>query len=273
MKNILLPTDFSENAQVAANFTVNLFRGLPVNLQLYNFYGLHHSTGSMLISIDDLLQKDAQTAMNAEVKRISEYSGDEVVLKAKNLNGKLTDFMQEIISNNSIDLIAMGTRGSSGIREDLFGSNTTHVLNTVKAPVLVIPHNSPIKELVKPKIAFATDFKSFGTESQLRSFIELLNAKYGSCEKEVVYVSEQQDEIEPGQREFCTSLLGTDINEFVNIEDKSVHQGLMQYLDASQPDILIMIHRKNSFIDRLLRTSLSTKMALNSGTPLLIFKD
>jgi nucleotide-binding universal stress UspA family protein len=273
MKNILLPTDFSNNARVAADFTVNLLCGLPMSLNLYHFYGLHHSSGAMLISIDDLLQKDANASMNKEVKRVNDYCEGNVTVKSKNLNGKLTDFISEIVTHNKIDLIAMGTNGSSGFHKDLFGSNTTYILSTVKAPVLVIPENSKISKLTRPKIAFASDFRDFSSKKEFKSFMALMNQKYGSCESEVVYVSETNEPISSESKYFCSDLLGDSISQFVNIEERNIHQGLMHYLDISKPDILIMIHRKNSFIERLLKTSLSTKMALNSGTPLLIFKD
>jgi|GEM_PF-1902504 len=273
MKNILLPTDFSENAKVAADFTVNLFCGLPMSLNLYHFYGLHHSTGSMLISIDDLLQKDAQDSMKIEVDRIVEFCGGEVDIRSKNLNGKLTDFISEIVKNNKIDMIAMGTQGSSGFKKDLFGSNTTQILNTVKAPVLVIPTNSHFERGSKPKIAFATDFKPFGGSEQMKAFMQLMKQKYGTFDREVVYISDTADAIEDHGRALCQDLMGEDLDSFIELIGKDIQQGLMTYLDEHKPDVLIMVHRKNSFFDRLLKTSLSAKMALKSGTPLMIFKD
>lgn len=273
MKNILIPTDFSENAQIAANFAVDLFCGLPVELNLYHFYGLHHTTGGMLISIDDILQRDAETSMKKEVERMKQYCSGDKVIHSKTLNGKLTEFIGEIVRNNDIDMIVMGTQGSSGFSKELFGSNTTAVLNAVNIPVLVVPYNSTVHKDETPKLAFATDFKTFRSSDQMQTFMDLMKQKHDNLSVQAVYVSDSYGSMDPKDKEFCENLLGDSLKGFSNIPDKNIHQGLMKYLDDDQPDILLMVHRKNSFIDRLLRTSLSTKMALKSGTPLLVFKD
>ena len=38
-----------------------------------------------------------------------------------------------------MDLIVMGTKGASGLKEVLFGSNTVHVIKNAKCPVLAVP--------------------------------------------------------------------------------------------------------------------------------------
>jgi nucleotide-binding universal stress UspA family protein len=58
MKRILIPTDFSPNAQKAVDYAVRLFSD-ESELVLVHTYQIRHTGANVLISIQDLLEKEA----------------------------------------------------------------------------------------------------------------------------------------------------------------------------------------------------------------------
>jgi hypothetical protein len=57
-----------------------------------------------------------------------------------------------------VDLVIMGTKGATGAREILFGSNAVHVIKNSNCPVLVIPPTTAIRS--RPKSCFPPIMKS-----------------------------------------------------------------------------------------------------------------
>ena len=56
MRTILLPTDFSVNAQKAVDYALSVFGTEDVNYILLNVYSEPHTSADMLVSIVDLLE-------------------------------------------------------------------------------------------------------------------------------------------------------------------------------------------------------------------------
>src|SRR5690606_18297242 len=71
--------------------------------------------------------------------------------------GFFTDHIKQEVKNKNIDLIIMGTKGSSGIKAVSLGSNTGDVLTKVKCPVLAVPENAKYHEI--NEIVFPTDYQ------------------------------------------------------------------------------------------------------------------
>ncbi|MFY9871872.1 MAG: universal stress protein [Candidatus Nitrosopolaris sp.] len=56
------------------------------------------------------------------------------IISSKDISGVMLDFVEE----NNIDLVVIGTRGSSGFKPLLLGSVTSHVVAYAHCPVLVV---------------------------------------------------------------------------------------------------------------------------------------
>jgi nucleotide-binding universal stress UspA family protein len=54
------------------------------------------------------------------------------------VQGSLINTLKKIIEAQQPDLIVMGTKGASGLKKILIGSNTVNVIANTKVPVLVI---------------------------------------------------------------------------------------------------------------------------------------
>ena len=164
MKNIVLPTDFSDNSWNAIFTAVKLYADVECQ-----FYILHAYEPKAL----NKLGKKGQQRLGVLYESLAQYSEQELekvmTYLAKHLKNPLHHFesvsksdtleeaINKIISEKDIDLICMGTQGASGAKQVFMGSNTVKVLKQIgDCPILAVPAEYDFKSL--KSLLFPTDF-------------------------------------------------------------------------------------------------------------------
>ena len=125
--------------------------------------------------------KDTATKELLELKRMAriananENHNFEIILSSENI----VDAINRAIKIHSIDMVVMGTKGASKVKEIFFGSNTVKVLKKVKScPVLVVPDEFNFVEPIQ--IAFPTDYNRLYHDNELnplKKLASLYNSK------------------------------------------------------------------------------------------------
>ncbi|MBB4800228.1 nucleotide-binding universal stress UspA family protein [Flavobacterium nitrogenifigens] len=171
MKRILVPTDFSEHAEDALKVASQIAKKNNSEIIILHMLELPHQSNDAImggISIPEtmLFMKKANEMLD-EVSSRSYLDGisiTEVVKMDKPIHG-----ITQISKDYEVDLIIMGSHGSSGIEELLIGSNTEKVVRNSEIPVLIIKKN--ISNFDAANIVFASDF----SEEAKKPFEKLLN--------------------------------------------------------------------------------------------------
>lgn len=140
--NILVPTDFSANAQDAleyakeiakfANSTIhvlNVLEPLMIPVDTANY------PSTKVSDVLSLVDKHSREKMS----EISDFLSKN---KIKNITaiekGKPADIIYDYSNKNDIDAICIGTQGSTGIQHFLFGSTSDKVLRIAECPVIAV---------------------------------------------------------------------------------------------------------------------------------------
>ncbi|WP_190811017.1 universal stress protein [Flagellimonas sp. S3867] len=278
MKKILIPTDFSKNADQAIDYALNLFR-----CSRSHFYFIHayadevYEIGKSKSKIDldiikNELESNAKLALENTLARIQDpipnpmhnYS-IEVVFES------LVDSVNNLVDKENIDLVIMGTKGATMKKTTSFGSNTVQVFKYVKCPVLAIPENYQYQE---PKhILFPTDYQL----PYKRRELKLLDNIAGFFKSEVhcVYftnfdnLSHRQED----NKRFAEGTLSRSYLFFENLKAKDVLGGISDYREKHKVDMLVMINSRHSFMEDLLYRSTVDKMGLNTDVPLMVMQN
>lgn len=142
IKNILLPTDFSNTSMTAADYAVELANQYNAKLHVLNVLektppilairSLDVSREKIIESID----ADAKEHLAECVKKIKKIKDVEIAAAVQ----KGIDY-EEIIKyskDKKIDVIVIATHGRTGILHTLLGSVAEKVIRYSKIPVLVI---------------------------------------------------------------------------------------------------------------------------------------
>jgi nucleotide-binding universal stress UspA family protein len=156
MKRILVPTDFSAPANQALQFAIKIAEKSSGRVHLIHVVDLpvNYSLISPSIYVDDSIVRDSMAlAQKSFDKTIEKHKGSGVSITCSVEYGNPSMAILKQIEEQKSDLVVMGTRGASGIKEILIGSNTEKIVRGSKVPVISIPERtkvSTIKNIVFP---------------------------------------------------------------------------------------------------------------------------
>lgn len=273
-KNILLPTDFSDNAWSAVVYALKLYEE-----ELCTFYFLHSikmKVSTMSNMSNKLLRVMAENAKNelSELKELAETSNAnanhsfEIILSSNDLHQS----MDTIIEKNNIDMVVMGTKGATGAKEIIFGSNTVKSIKKIKnCPVLAVPDEFDF--VIPEQIAFPTDFnRLYGAELQpLLDLADLYNSKI-----RILHINKEESISEA--QDYNLDLLKVALENY----DYSFHwmpdyskkdEAIKDFIDELNINILVMINYKHSLIENLIKEPVIKKLGFQPTIPFLVIPD
>ena len=284
MKTILFPTDFSENAKHAIRYGYYLSRQIKADIILCNAVIIPAEAPqaglvAWPMEESDTLLKDSTAELvklKSFIEKSRNKSGFQPAISYLNQSGILTDVVNQIIANKKIDLVIIGTHGSSGLTTLLLGNHSRSMIDGVNSPLLLIPPAaklSPVK-----KIAFATDFKN--PEEDIKSIAALADlAKPLNAEILLTHIYENADkspEFEQWIKQFVRELpakIDFSKIKYTMYKSNGAQSGLEWLCDNGDIDILEMMHLSHTFIDSLFRGSQTQKIAGQIPIPLLVFPE
>jgi len=284
MKTILFPTDFSENAKHAIRYGYYLSRQIKADIILCNAVIIPAEAPqaglvAWPMEESDTLLKDSTAELvklKSFIEKSRNKSGFQPAISYLNQSGILTDVVNQIIANKKIDLVIIGTHGSSGLTTLLLGNHSRSMIDGVNSPLLLIPPAAKLS-LVK-KIAFATDFKN--PEEDIKSIAALADlAKPLNAEILLTHIYENADkspEFEQWIKQFVRELpakIDFSKIKYTMYKSNGAQSGLEWLCDNGDIDILAMMHRSHTFIDSLFRGSQTQKIAGQIPIPLLVFPE
>ncbi len=274
MKNILLPTDFSENSLNAIRFAFKLFEEIECT-----FYLLHTFTPAAYHSGKALKNFTSVELVRANRKAAAEQMRDMVDdLKSEFNNSRhqiewMVDFnlliskIKNVIKEKKIDLILMGTQGATGAREIFLGTHTMYTIKKVNLPVLAVPSGYAFK---KPKeILFATDYKIVRPQDLelIRFFTDLFSARLHVMN---VYTSESIDPEQKDNRNLISDFFRDQKPVFHVTEAENVPGAVEKFQKENTIDMVFMVHKKHSFFENILFKPVINELVYHTNIPFMV---
>jgi len=138
ISKILVAIDGSDASMDAADYTIPISK--EYNAELYALHVIRadvdllgpHETSEFMTRMRNEGEKYLnKVKLNANEKNIQIKTE---IISSINIAGGIVDYAEE----NNIDLIVIGTRGSSGFKKLLLGSVASHVVTYAHCPVMVV---------------------------------------------------------------------------------------------------------------------------------------
>lgn len=178
MKRILVPCDFSLQSRAAYKTAMNLASqtgGEVVLLHVSFIPTVYDGLGTEPMAFSP----DYFTALEKEIKSEFEKMKKEVGVptvksRLELIYGDVLISIKDFVKTNQMDMIVMGSSGSSGIAEAFIGSNTEKVVRHSSVPVLAVKdyvNISSIKKILLPSLLNLDETEFVKKLKELQKFL------------------------------------------------------------------------------------------------------
>lgn len=269
MKTILVPVDFSKCSINAAKYALQVAGQAKAGVVLLNTYHVPIPIGEVPMA-GNLMDEIKLESNNAMKKLVATLNADSQGVKLTSVVkvGFAHDVIFEEAQTRKANLIIMGTRGSHGLVDEVFGSVTSSVIAHSKVPVLAIPEQSKFKGI--SKIALSVDLYPNAHKDVLAPLVDLattFNAEvllYHIAETDMLNIWGFEKE-----QARISKALGKVKHSFFEEDTNDVTGGIDKFVRKNKAEVLAVISRKHNFIERLFWRSVTRRMALHSKLPFL----
>jgi len=259
MKNILVPVGSSKNAVSHLQFAVDFAKAFEAKVYVVQVYNVYTKAGTM-IKIDHIIERESKALLNGIVSQVN-TKGVEIITRA--FKGDVIDTLELISKAANIDLILVEPRTTSLKTEVFLGSTSGKIIKHTEIPALIVPEGyifKPIKRILmavksaiirkenalNPLIAIKENFKSV---------VNLLLVK-------TPYYNEGDSDV--------NDVLSSIITKTTITEHATTFQGVLEYYQANNPDILCVVRRKRGFFVKIWEKNVILKKDFHSSIPVLV---
>lgn len=274
MKTILVPTDYSEAANNALQYAIQLAKLSRAKIILLHVYQQPVPLGDLpmfVVTPAEIIESEEQH-INKLRETVAASVPGEIVVETVLRTGFVREQIIVVAEDQKAELIVMGMTGSNVDVIRKMGNITTGVFKKTEIPVLVIPKDAPFREI--KRIALAHDRKAELSPEAVESikfFTNLFKAE--------LVVINVADPLEFGSEdglktvgEIEASLGGIPRSITVDGEE-SVVQGIESFVAEEHCDWLVMIPHRHRLGTDLFHQSATKQIAFETSVPLLAIHD
>jgi hypothetical protein len=191
--------------------------------------------------------------------------------------GTLVPGLKKIIKSHEASLIVMGTKGASGLKRILIGSNTVNVMAKVKVPVLVIPEVARFENFLKKgknRVVLATDLDELKNYDALDPLKKIALLMIGPKVR-VLSVRPKNtnlDYLKDMERRALLSVFNPELeSERITVFSSNVMSGINFYLNKNKDTGLVAMIARDT--GHLIQKHFTREMASHTRFPLLVLHD
>lgn len=271
MKQILLPTDGSDNARHAMRYAIALF-GKTATYKIVNSWRMPHAGASVLVSLDAELGRESKELLAEEEAWFKKEFGTGFSIDTATEKGDLVAVLGILMEPGKDQMVVMGTKGSSGLAEVLIGSTTAAVIGNVKCPVIAVPPDVAVN---RPKaVVFASDLERIEDIKVLTSLKDLV-ADTGA-KLTILHVTEDWSGVDADEHAESVALknffTGAKL-QFDGVNNQDVAEGINEYAASHDVEMIVMLARNHNFFAKMFTRSESKRVAMHANIPLLVLHE
>lgn len=270
IKTILCPTDFSEASEYGLDYAAHVAKLFFADIRLVY-------VRTSIWPEATQLEKSAIESAEDISNRLATFCKETEAEFGVNCSYKLlttVNTIEETIANQAsdCDLIVMGTDGADSYYKFLFGSNTFHVIQKTKCPMLIVPSGCLFKSIHTLVYAYHPETNPIFLIDQLKTIIEPHDISV-----KVVHISEEKPS---GSVMHKLDILRDAVMVrkmrgkswgFDSSHSRDVPFALDQYIKNHKADILALSFHHRRLVEKLFTQDVVRQMTMIASYPILIF--
>ena len=275
MKKILVPCDFSDSAVQAFKFAIDLARQSDGEILLLNIIELpvmHETALAPALSFEESFLK--------EMKVAAEKNFDKMKAKWAKGGPKIQSFVEygpihlvigRMAREKEADLIVMGTKGASGLKEFMIGSNTEKIVRSATVPVMAIKKSVSLASI--KNIVFPNTLEEDQEELALK--VKALQTFFKAT-LHIVYINtptnfKRDYETKPKLKSFAKRFMLKDFTLSV-YSDLDQETGLSSFVEEVKGDLVVMSTHGRTGLSRMMSGSIAEDVVNHIDCPIWTFK-
>lgn len=279
MKHILMLTDFSDNSWNAIRYALSMFKNIEctfylliVNL-LPSYTGAQTSVRANQEKLRKSILEQSEADLQDLLKRIEKSLPDNKHKFITNaVYGSFVRTVKKMVANYKIELIVMGTKGASGLKKIIVGSNTAAVLSKIDCPLLAVPENATYE---KPReITFVTDFKVAYNHKMLDMLKEVMTLS--NTPLSILNALEKGKNLSDEQtsnKGFLTNHLNNLEHSFFTLSKAEVDEAVQCFVESRNIDMIVMVKKDRSFLQKILIKPTVKNISYHIEIPFLVLHE
>lgn len=272
MKKILLPIDFSENAQKAIIAAKIIASKTGAELAILHTYQPYVADISIPVTVSSLpLYEELE---NSYKQHLDEYVfaaqaegfAAESIWESDGIHSAVLRQANEI----NADLIVVGRTGKGSFMDKLIGSAATGIALDAPCPVLIVPSEVTTTEFKQVVYATQLEYEEIDILKQVKKLTDQLGArlmlvKISSLEQPNIQADSQYIEQ-------ITTELNIPASDIVVRNGENVLDEIENYCDEAKVDLLIVSTRERGFLEQfIINPSMTKKLVVETHVPLLVY--
>lgn len=265
MKRIIVPTDFSKPAEAAANYAAWLAQKLSGKVEIVHVLGIENTENSL--KNWKAIEKQLVSAAKQQATSLIESIRNPVEITFTHLHGNnVEDVISDYAVKKDADFVVIGSRGASGLKKALFGSNAANLLNKCSKPVIVVPAETEFNGI--HKIAYATDMVHL--DEEIKTITRF--AKSFDAEITILHITNEDAHQRDmsNLRDILARMSDYKKIDFRIVGNNDVVAGIEEEIGNLKPNLLVMFTHERSFSDKLLGKGLTRQLAFHNNLPLMV---
>mgnify|MGYP002777855293 CR=1 FL=1 len=279
MKRILVPTDFSKTAAIALDTAADVAKRSGAEVVLlhvieevedvsFNTDGQISSglSGEEKLFMLKLIEKSRKQL--EKVVKDPKYA--DIKLSGELKLGSAFNNIKDIIVDQKVDLVVMGSAGHTKLEEMLIGTNTEKVVRSSRSPVLVV--NKKPASLNFKNIVYAT---AMSKDEEVFSRIVKRTQQIYNSTVHLVRINTpgdfQRDTVVKDYMERFAKKLGLK-NYTINVfNDLTVEEGVIRFADHIDAELIAMATHGRTGFAHVLAGSVAEEVVSHAKRPVLTF--
>lgn len=186
--------------------------------------------------------------------------------------GFFIESIRKQVNEKKIDMIVMGTKGASGLKKLIIGSNTGAVITKVKCTTLIVPENASFLPL--GEILFPTDFSLFYGVKTLEPVFDILE-RFNSHLR-VLHMGNKEGNLTTDQlknKEFLGDYLHHRKHSFHFLTNKKIEESVQCFVESRNINLIAMVAKNLNYFQQILFHTKVQHMSYHTDLPFLVLHE
>ncbi|HLV38534.1 universal stress protein [Xanthomarina sp.] len=277
MKNVLLPTDFSENSWNAIKYAIDFHEETACNFFLLHVNRLSHLLLNEVpyLPTQDVVESVYTKPSKTELLKLQKRIAKQIPSSSKHRFYTIADHnflvqsVRDHVEKKNIELIVLGTKGASGLKKAIVGSNTGDIITKVACTTLIVPENATYKKI--RELAFPTDFALQYNLNTLEPILKVIQKNDAALR--VVHISKKAAELNSDQiknKELLEDYFQAHAHSFHFLTNKNIEAAVQCFVDSRDVDMITMVAKNLNYFQQILFHSKVEEISYHINIPFLV---